>query len=419
MNKESIFIGACLACPELIDDGIAQGLSNAAFSTNHRTLWQTLVGLRSKAQLTDCNSVYLALGDKCPADELFAAEKACQSSVTGKKALKSLIWEGQLATLKPALQDTIACVLRGGKPEEVSGMVEGLQTHLKPTESEAPSLTQLITEVKLWAEQEIAGTRDNRDLVTTGLPSFDKLASPMEAHEYVVVGARTSIGKSSFMSQIASHNLNRGLRVAYFTLETSAGAVVKQIAGQRAKINLRQINQEMSDRQQEYFKALKRLGEQHLRVFDKDMTVGQIESRCRLLAASWKPQLVIIDYLGLIRGTDGSAYERMGQLSKAMIPLRKTLGCVLMVAAQLNRSNEREDRAPTRSDFRDAGSIEEDAHRVLALHRPSKSHTGNVQELGQSTYDYELLQLKLRDGPLAYSRIKYLAPHTWFYEETN
>jgi replicative DNA helicase len=154
-------------------------------------------------------------------------------------------------------------------------------------------------------------------------------------------------------------------------------------------------------------------------VFDKDMSVAQIESRCRLLAASWKPQLVIIDYLGLIRGTDGSAYERMGQLSKAMIPLRKTLGCVLMVAAQLNRSNEREDRAPTRSDFRDAGSIEEDAHRVIALHRPSKSHTGNVQELGQSHYDYDLLQLKLRDGPLAYSRIKYFAPHTWFYEETN
>ena len=258
MNKESIFIGACLACPELIDDGIAQGLSNAAFTQHHRTIWQALVCLRSKAQLTDCNSVFLALGDNCPADELFAAEKACQSSVTGRKALKSLIWEGQLAALKPALQDAIACISRGGKPEEVSTLVEGLQTHLKPTESEAHSLAQLIGEVRLWAEGEIAGTRDNRDLVTTGLPSFDKLASPMEAHEYVVVGARTSIGKSSFMSQIASHNLNRGLRVAYSTLETSAGAVVKQIAGQRSKVNLRQISQEMSERQQEYFKNLKR-----------------------------------------------------------------------------------------------------------------------------------------------------------------
>jgi replicative DNA helicase len=221
------------------------------------------------------------------------------------------------------------------------------------------------------------------------------------------------------MSQIASHNLNRGLRVAYFTLETSANAVIKQIAGQRARVNLRALNHEFADKQADYFKELKRLSTQQLRVFDKDMSITQIENRCRLLAASWKPQLVVLDYMGLIRGTDGSAYERMGQLSKAMIPLRKTLGCALIVAAQLNRGNEREDRAPSRTDFRDAGSIEEDAHRIIALHRPSKSHSGSPQELGQSTYDYELLQLKLRDGPLAFSRIKYFANHTWFYEESN
>ena len=420
MQTESIFIGACLADPTLIDDAISGGLSNAAFTDQtHLSLWKSLVGLRSKGQLTDASSVYMAMGKDCPATELFEAEKCCSSSITGKKALKKLIWEGQLAVLKPALQDAIACVSKGGKPEEVAKAVEGLQGLLKPTESEAPSLEMLIMEVKLWAEQEISGTRDNKDVITTGLPSFDNLAQPIEAHEYVVVGARTSIGKSSFMSQIASHNLNRGLRVAYFTLETSANAVIKQIAGQRARVNLRALNHEFADKQGDYFKELKRLSGQQLRVFDKDMSITQIENRCRLLAASWKPQLVILDYLGLIRGTDGSAYERMGQLSKAMIPLRKTVGCALIVAAQLNRGNEREDRAPSRTDFRDAGSIEEDAHRIIALHRPSKSHSGSPQELGQSTYDYELLQLKLRDGPLAFSRIKYFANHTWFYEETN
>ena len=420
MQTESIFIGACLANSDLIDSAISGGLAPAAFTDRaHLSLFQSLVALRSKGQLTDSSSVYLAMGDKCPATELFEAEKACSSSITGKKALKKLIWEGQLAVLKPALEDAIACVSRGGKAEEVAKAVEGLQGLLKPTESEAPSLEQLITEVKLWAEQEIAGTRDNKDVVTTGLPNFDSLCQPIEPHEYVVVGARTSIGKSSFMSQMASHNLNRGLRVAYFTLETSANAVVKQIAGQRSRVNLRNLNREFADKQGDYFKELKRLSTQQLRVFDKDMSITQIENRCRLLAASWRPQLVILDYLGLIRGTDGSAYERMGQLSKAMIPLKKMVGCALIVAAQLNRGNEREDRAPSRTDFRDAGSIEEDAHRIIALHRPSKSHSGSPQELGQSTYDYEVLQLKLRDGPLAFSRIKYFANHTWFYEETN
>ena len=184
MQTQQIFIGACLADPTLIDDAISGGLSNAAFNDQvHLSLWQSLVGLRSKGQLTDSSSVYMAMGEQCPALSLFECEKACNSSITGKKALKKLIWEGQLAVLKPALQDAIACISKGGKPEEVAKAVEGLQGLLKPTESEAPSLEQLITEVKLWAEQEIAGTRDNKDVVTTGLPSFDNLAQPNEAHQ--------------------------------------------------------------------------------------------------------------------------------------------------------------------------------------------------------------------------------------------
>lgn len=420
MQTEQIFLGACLANPELIDDAIAAGMPNAAFVADaHCNIWQALVALRSKGQLTDTSSVYMLMGEKCPATELFDCEKSCTSSITGKKAMKKLVWEGQLTTIKGALKDAILLTEKGGKQEDVSKAIEALQGHLKPAESEAASLEQLIGEVKLWAEQEIAGTRDKKDVVTTGIPSFDRLCQPIESHEYVVIGARTSIGKSSFMSQIAGHNLQRGLRVAYFTLETSSSSIIKQIAGQRAKVNLRNMAYELTDKQQDYFKELERLKKQSLRVFDRDLSLSQIESRCRLLAASWQPQLVIIDYLGLIRGTDGSAYERMGQLSKAMIPIRKSLGCALLVAAQLNRGNEREDRAPSRTDFRDAGSIEEDAHRIIAIHRPSKSHTGNLQELGQSHYDYELLQLKLRDGPLAHSRIKYFAPHTFFYEETN
>jgi hypothetical protein len=180
MQTEQIFIGACLANPDLIDSAISGGLSNSAFTdTKHLSLWQSLVALRSKGQLTDTSSVYMAMGDQCPATELFEAEKSCSSSITGKKALKKLIWEGQLAVLKPALQDAIACISRGGKSEEVAKAVEGLQGLLKPTESEAPSLEQLIGEVKLWAEQEIAGTQRQQGRCNNG-PTH--LRQPVPAH---------------------------------------------------------------------------------------------------------------------------------------------------------------------------------------------------------------------------------------------
>jgi len=417
MQSEQMYIGACLADNSLVDQGIGQGIRSDSFTTQSlQSIWTAMVEQRAKGQLVDVSSLAMVMGRDCPLQDLMNAETSAPTSLHGKRAMQKIIWEHQKRSVRPALNDVISMIDDDANQDRIVSAVESLQHYLKPQEAEASTLDQLIGEVSLWAKQEADGTRDQVDLVKIGLPSFDNGAGAIEPHEYIVVGARTSIGKSSFMAQVASHNLARGLRVAYFTLETSASAVIKQIASQRAGVNLRMFAQEFEQKHKQFHTELDRLGKQHLRVFDKDMSLTQIESRCRIIAASWKPQLVIIDYMGLIRGTEGSAYERMGQLSKAMIPLRKSLGCALMVAAQLNRNNEREDRAPSRTDFRDAGSIEEDAHRIIAIHRPSTSFGGNPQELGMSTYDYELLQLKLRDGPLWHSRIRYYAPHTTFVD---
>ncbi len=418
MHNEDVFISACLHDAEFVDRAISEGVRRDTFSKPKLgSIWTAIIEQRAKGQLADMPTVFIAMGKDCPSQELIDADNIHASTLAGKKAMNRMLWDHQVATLKPAMKDALAMLDKNAKPDEVIARVESLQQILKPQENDVKTLDQLIGDVELWAKEEISGDRKTKDQIMTGLPTFDNYAQPIEAHEYVVVGARTSIGKSSFMAQIAGHNLKRGLRIAYFTLETSAASVVKQIAGQRAKVNLRALGMEFAEAQKNYFSELEKLKAHQLRVFDRDLSLNQIEARCRILASSWKPQLVMIDYLGLIRGTEGSAYERMGALSKAMIPLRKSVGCAMMVAAQLNRGNEREDRAPTRTDFRDAGSIEEDAHRIIALHRPSKDAAGNPQELGQSTYDYELLQLKLRDGPLASSRIKYFAPHTRFYEE--
>ena len=74
------------------------------------------------------------------------------------------------------------------------------------------------------------------------------------------------------------------------------------------------------------------------------------------------------------------------------------------------------DRAPTRTDFRDTGSIEEDAHRILCLHRPSKDDGGMEQGYEKSIFQQEIYQLKMRDGPLAQGKVNFHATHTLFTE---
>jgi replicative DNA helicase len=67
MQTEQIFIGACLANPDLIDSAISGGLSNSAFTdTKHLSLWQSLVALRSKGQLTDTSSCVHGNGRPMP-----------------------------------------------------------------------------------------------------------------------------------------------------------------------------------------------------------------------------------------------------------------------------------------------------------------------------------------------------------------
>jgi len=82
-----------------------------------------------------------------------------------------------------------------------------------------------------------------------------------------------------------------------------------------------------------------------------------------------------------------------------------------MVGAQLNRGPEKEEREPGRSDFRDAGGIEEDAHRIIALWRKPG------QALDRDYYDSALLQLKCRDGGLAKVECSFHGPTTRFIEQ--
>ena len=419
MNYEQVFLGSCMLEPTLIDHAIGSGLKADAFTSDDRKrIWLQLLDSRTNSKLTDMQAIFLEMGTDCPADELLACEASAPTQTHGKKALTRVLEAGIIAQLRPALNDALSLIDDGKPYRDIKETVEALAEHLKPEERTEVSLPETVEEAMAWITGQVTGNTADEKVVVTGLRRFDEGAGSIGMHEYVIVGARTSTGKSSFMAQLAQHNLYRGLRVAYFTLETSAKAVILQMAAQRAGVNLRHLRQEFKPRQDALVEEVAKLKEKPLLVFERDLSLEQIEARCRLIAATWKPDLVIIDYLGLIKVNADGAYERMTKLSKAMIPLKKALGCTLIVAAQLNRGNEREDRPPGRTDFRDTGSIEEDAHRVLALHRPSKDDSGQLQGYDRSEYLQELYQLKNRDGALYQTRLTFFAPHTKFIERT-
>lgn len=418
MTNEQIFIGSCLLDNSLIDHAIQAGIKADSFECHERArIWRSFLGMRVSGRPVDSSSAFLEMGDACPAGELFACEQSVSTSAHGKKALKSVVDAAAIRKLKPALFEIQAALDEGTDLKTLKGQLEALESILKPSEPSEQSLPEIAKDALLWAKEQASGAISSDKVVLTGLPRFDERAGGIQKHEYVVVGARTSTGKSSFMTQMAGVNLARGLSVAYFTLETSSRSVFLQIAAQRHEVNLRRLRDEMPNKLDKFYAEIESLKAAPLHIFEKDLSLEQIEARCRLLCASSKPDVVFIDYLGLMKTPGDGAYERMTRLSKACIHLKKSLPCALVVAAQLNRGNEKDDRPPSRTDFRDSGSIEEDAHRILAIHRPSKDDTGQLQGFDRAFYQQELYQLKLRDGPLAQTRMQFNSICTKFKED--
>ena len=420
---ERSFLARCFNEPEWIDRAVSRGVNDKCFTQiRRREIWRQLVGFRTSGQpCTPENIQYDSKWPKAAAAELIAEVLDCtnieSTAIFASRNLDDLLWKYRLSTVGPAISDLQLRIERGDEKEDIVRAITKMPDLVADDMHVERKLTDIVKEAQEWARAKAAGIKTNSVEVLTGIQSFDKYATPIQPHEYVVVCARTSVGKSSLMAQMAGHNLNRGLRVAYFTIESSDRSVIQQIAAQQAGVNLRFFHGELQDRQTKYFSCLEQLAEKPLLVFDNDTTLAKIESRCRVLAQSFKPDVVFLDYMNIISNGISESYEKMSSISEAMIPLKKSLGCALIAGAQLNRGNEREDRRPERMDLRDSGSLEEDAHRIIALHRPKKDRNGIEQELDRVLVDYELLQMKCRDGPLAAVKVKFNAPHTFLSED--
>ena len=420
-KEELQFLGDCIIEAENVDAGIQAGVTANHFTHPHlRNLWGFVIALRGEGRHTDESTIYAeaskrgCLGEIGGTEALIAATNAISGATSlGSPARRAVLVDVHAKREAYKLLQRALGGLKDGTVslDEVRGLAEKVGEVCTGKANDHRPVDVIAADAIAEAEAIIAGVKEDQDVITTGIPSFDKYASPMRRHEYVLVGGRSSHGKSSLMLQCAGHNLTRGKRVAIFSLETSDKAVVKQIAGQKAGVDLRNLDREMRENQMSYMEHLRHLQTtKNLLIFDRDLSLSAIESRCRLIAQSFKPQLVILDYIGLISGVDGTAYERASKLSKAMVPLQKALGCTLMVGCQLNQGAEKEEREPTRTDARDSGQLLEDSHRFLAIWRKPNQPIDNLW------FDCSLLQLKLRDGGLAKVDVRFHAPSARFVE---
>ena len=264
--------------------------------------------------------------------------------------------------------------------------------------------------------QELARLRGEIAGVPTGFIDLDSLLTGLHPGELIVVGARPAMGKTSFAMNIAEHAaLNKGKVTAVFTLEMPREQIAMRMLCSDARVDMQRVRRGTL-RDDDWDRIAKTLGPLSAAPMYIDDTAAitptQLRSRCRQLKMDKGLDLVVVDYLGLMRA-DGKTENRqleVSEISRQLKAIALELKIPVVACAQLSRANkDRGDKRPMLSDLRDSGSIEQDADVVMFLHR-EEYYNKDTEDKNIG----EVIIAKQRSGPLGTVKLAWLSEFTTF-----
>lgn len=203
---------------------------------------------------------------------------------------------------------------------------------------------------------------------------FDKLNRHVlcEKNEYIVIGARPSVGKTAFALQVGLH-MAKKKRVGFFSLETDQKKVAGRLFAATSMVEMDAIkHRELSAEQR---KALaKAAGEVSRTNFETVKAAGYTVDKIRRKAIAGRMDIVIIDYLQLIctNNPKHDDFTRVSEVSRQLQIMSKELDIVVIALSQLSRNVDKYTE-PNAADLRSSGQIEQDADAILMMYIPPLS----------------------------------------------
>ncbi len=277
--------------------------------------------------------------------------------------------------------------------------------------------------MKVIAEQtlEIVESLSKRKQFITGLPTgfrdLDSLISGLHNSDFIVIAGRPSMGKTALALNISQNvACKEGHSVGIFTLEMAKEQVAIRMLCAEAQVNIQKVrNGYINDREwNKIVLAFNKLAQSNIFVDETPaLTVTEMKAKARRLRMENKLDLLIIDYIQLMRG--GGKFENRTQeisfISRSMKELAKELQIPVIGVSQLSRAPERAGRAsrPQLSDLRESGAIEQDADVVIFIYR---------EEMYRPTLENEgiadIIVAKQRNGPIGTVKLAFLKEFSKF-----
>jgi replicative DNA helicase len=272
--------------------------------------------------------------------------------------------------------------------------------------------------------EEASKNEDGMIGIRSGFPSLDKMTNGWQPSTLIILAARPAMGKTAFVLSMARNmavDHNKG--IAIFSLEMSSSELINRLISSEAELSSSKIRtgQLSEDEWQKLEYKARRLEEAPLYIDDTPaISIFELRAKCRRLKRQYDIDVVVIDYLQLMTGSNeskGNREQEVSAISRALKGIAKELNIPIICLSQLNRSVEsRPDKRPQLSDLRESGAIEQDADIVSFIHRPE--YYGFTEDENQMSLKgvAEIILSKHRAGAIGDIKLKFIGEFTKFTE---
>ena len=244
--------------------------------------------------------------------------------------------------------------------------------------------------------------------VPTGLRDLDDKLGGLHQSDLIIIAGRPSMGKTSLATNIAFNaakyiqDNGKKSSIAFFSLEMSSEQLSTRILSEQARIGSNDIRRgRISDDQfDQFLETSKNIAELPLFIDETPaISIAAMSNRARRIKRLHGLDMVVVDYIQLMRGTsynkDGRVQE-ISQITQGLKAIAKELGVPVIALSQLSRQVEqRDDHKPQLSDLRESGSIEQDADVVMFVYR--EGYYLQRKEPREATVEHAEWQAKMNE----------------------
>ncbi|MDR1115263.1 MAG: DnaB-like helicase C-terminal domain-containing protein [Tannerella sp.] len=280
--------------------------------------------------------------------------------------------------MTPELQQKIENIITHGQQVDDRAVVSQLKKLLYENGNFDEKDTKPIAELVAESLRQLKTETPQNGVFKTGFQDLDSLIGGFLPGEFVVIGGRPAMGKTTFLVDL-SLNISKTVPLLFVTLDLSGEQLTNRFIASLSDVPAHRLLQKtMSEAEWERIdKTEKKFAAHQLFVLgSRNNGITAIKTHCEKQIRENGVKVIVVDYLQLIRANQHwrQRVDEVSYVSRELKNMAQEHNVCVIVSSSLNRGvehrNGAEGKRPLLSDLRESGAIEQDADKVILLHRP-------------------------------------------------